>query len=59
MRTQLKGMRAAIEEGNAETAQAELKKTTSVVHSLVSKGIIHRHEAARRISRFTKAVNGL
>jgi len=59
MRTQLKAIQAAIDEGNAENAQEELKKTTSVVQGLVSKGIIHRHQAARRISRLTKAVNSL
>jgi small subunit ribosomal protein S20 len=59
MRTQLKKTREAIDGGNAEVAQAELQKATSVIQGLVSKGIIHRHQAARRISRLAKAVNAL
>ena len=59
MRTQLKVLNAAIEEGNAETAKAELVKTTAIVQRLAGKGIIHRHQAARRISRLAKAVNAL
>ena len=50
---------AAIEEGNAETAKAELIKATAIVQRLAGKGIIHRHQAARRISRLAKAVNAL
>jgi len=59
MRTQLKVLNAAIEEGNAETAKAELVKATAIVQKLAGKGIIHRHQAARRISRLAKAVNAL
>ncbi len=59
MRTQLKVLRSAIDDGNAELAQAELVKTTAIVQRLAGKGIIHRHQAARRISRLTKAVNAL
>ena len=59
MRTQLKVLNAAIEEGNAETAKAELVKATAIVQRLAGKGIIHRHQAARRISRLAKAVNAL
>jgi len=59
MRTQLKSTRAAIEDGNAENAKVELNKATAIVQRLVTKGIIHRHQAARRISRLAKAVNAL
>ena len=59
MRTQLKVIQAAIDEGNADLAKAELSKVTSIVQRLAGKGIIHRHQAARRISRLTKAVNAL
>ncbi|MEC7241437.1 MAG: 30S ribosomal protein S20 [Myxococcota bacterium] len=59
MRTQLKALTAAIDEGNAETAKAELVKATAIVQRLAGKGIIHRHQAARRISRLAKAVNAL
>lgn len=59
MRTQIKSTLAAIEDGNADNAKVELNKATAVVQRLVTKGIIHRHQAARRISRLAKAVNAL
>jgi len=59
MRTQLKSLHAAIADGDSAKAQDELKKTTSVVQRLASKGIIHRSQAARRISRLSKAVNAI
>ena len=59
MRTQLKVIQAAIDEGNADLAKSELSKTTAIVQRLAGKGIIHRHQAARRISRLTRAVNAL
>ena len=59
MRNQIKKLRGAVDAGDAETAQAELRTAVSVIHRLVSKGVIHRNQAARRISRLTKAVKGL
>ena len=57
MRTQIKSLQAAIAAGNADGAREELKKTTSIIHTLASKGIIHANQAARRVSRLTQAVN--
>ena len=56
MRNQIKAVRAAVESGDASTAQTELRSATSIIHRLAGKGIIHRNQAARRISRLNKAV---
>ena len=56
MRSQVKKLNAALESGDAEKAQAELPATVSLIHRLASKGIIHRRQAARRVSRLTSKV---
>ena len=40
-------------------AEAALKDATSVIASAGSKGIFHKNNAARKVSRLTKLVNGL
>lgn len=59
MRNQIKAVRAAVESGDATTAQTELRNATSTIHRLAGKGIIHRNQAARRISRLNKAVRAI
>ena len=56
MRNQIKKVRAAVESGDAELAQSELRTAMSIIHRNASKGIIHRNQAARRISRLNAAV---
>ncbi len=57
MRNQIKELRALIESGDHATASARLPETVSTLHKLARKGIIHRNNAARRISRLAMAVN--
>jgi len=59
MRSQIKAVRDAVEAGNTDTAQAELKKAVAVIHRVASKGVIHRNAAARKIARLNKAVHQL
>lgn len=59
IRTRVKAVRAAVSEGNTEQAQTLLKEATSVIHQGASKGVIHRNQAARRISRLNSAVKAL
>jgi len=56
MRNQIKKVRDAVESGQVESAQSELKAATSLIHRLAGKGVIHRNQAARRISRLNTAV---
>ncbi|MFK7931609.1 MAG: 30S ribosomal protein S20 [Myxococcota bacterium] len=59
MRNQIKKLRAAVESGDVELAQTELRTATSVIQRVASKGVIHRNQAARRVSRLNKAVKKL
>ena len=57
MRSQIKVLLSAIEAGNSDLAKAELNKTTAVIQKMSTKGILHSNQAARRVSRLTRAVN--
>lgn len=56
MRNRIKALRQAVATGDTASAQAELRAAISIIHRVASKGIIHRNQAARRISRLNKAV---
>ena len=56
VRTAVKNFYAALEEGkDAETLANLLKATQSLISKAASKGLYHKNNAARRISRLTKA----
>ena len=59
MRNQVARVRAAIEAQNGEEAAAQLKDAVSIIHHVVTKGVIHRNQAARKISRLNAAVKAL
>jgi small subunit ribosomal protein S20 len=59
MRGQIKKVRAAIESGDATVANTELKAAVGILHRLASKGILHRRQAGRKVSRLQQAVNQL
>ena len=57
VKTAMKKVFAAIEGGNKEAAQAELVNATKVIEMAASKGVYHKNNAARKVSRLSKAVN--
>ena len=57
MRTEIKKLRSAIESGDGEAAKVQLSTTVAIIQRVAQKGIIHRKNAARRVSRLSKAVN--
>ncbi len=59
MRTQLRDIREKIESGDAAAATASLPATMSELQKLARKGVIHRKNAARRISRLAKAIKAI
>ncbi len=59
MRTEIKKLRTAIESGDGDAAKAQLPITVAIIQRVAQKGIIHRKNAARRVSRLSKAVNTL
>lgn len=57
VKTAMKKVFAAIEAGNKEAAQAELVNATKVIEMAASKGVYHKNNVARKVSRLNKAVN--
>jgi small subunit ribosomal protein S20 len=57
MRTTVKNVRSAVEEGNASAANENLKEAIKVIGKTASSGTIHKRKAARLQSRLTRAVN--
>ena len=58
-RTYVKAVRAAISAGDAAAARAALPTAVNALNAAVTKGVIHRNQASRKISRITRAVNAL
>lgn len=59
IKTSIKGLCEAVNEGNADEAATRLKKTSSLLDKAVSKGVLHRNNASRKISRLTTRVNSV
>jgi small subunit ribosomal protein S20 len=55
----VKNVRAAIDAGNKEEATATLKLANQQIHKFVSKGVIKKETAARKVSRLHRAVNAI
>ena len=55
----VKDVRSAIEAGNKEEATTTFKVANQQIHKFVSKGVLKKETAARKISRLHKAVNAL
>lgn len=59
VKTSIKKVVTAIEAKDAEAAKAALKDATVVIDKAASKGVYHKKNASRKISRLTVAVNKL
>ena len=59
LKTTIKAVTAAIEEKDQKKAQEGLSQVTPVINKAASKGVIHKKNAARKISRLTRKVNAL
>ena len=55
----VKGFRTALAAGDAEQTDSALRTVEGVLRRAASKGVIHKKNASRRISRLTKARNQL
>ena len=56
LRTSIKKLRSALEDGDAKTAGGLLPVTVSEIDKAVKKGALHRNAAARHKSRLTARV---
>ena len=59
VKTAIKKVDAAVAAGNKEAAQAALINATSVIDKASTKGVYHKNNASRKVSRLAKAVNGI
>jgi len=57
MKNVIKGVEEAITSKSPELAVERLKQAICVIDKTASKGVIHRNNAARQISRLTRKVN--
>ena len=59
VKTSIKKVEAACVAKDKAAAEAALKSATSIIESACSKGVYHKNNAARKVSRLSKAVNSL
>ena len=55
----MKSVETAVKAGDKDAVKSILLSATKVISSARSKGIIHKNNAARKISRLTKKVNAV
>lgn len=59
VKTSIKKVEAAVAANDKAAAAAELKNATSVIESAASKGVYHKNNAGRKVSRLSKLVNSI
>ena len=59
VKTAVKAVEAAVAKKDAAVAAEALKTAIVEINKAGSKGIFHKNTVARKISRLTKAVNGI
>ncbi|SDB16186.1 30S ribosomal protein S20 [Eubacterium oxidoreducens] len=59
VKTSIKKVETAVAAKNAEEAKAALPAAISEINKATTKGIYHKNNAARKVSRLTKAVNSI
>lgn len=59
VRSLIKSVRQAIADGNAQEAQAALNQAIPAIDKAAGKGVYHRRNAARKVSRLTRQINSL
>ena len=59
MKNIIKSVKEAVAEGDKEKAIEALKVANKKLHELVSKGILKKNNAARKVSKLHKLVNSM
>ena len=59
VKTSIKKVEAACVAKDKAAAEAALKSATSIIESACSKGVYHKNNAARKVSRLAKLVNNI
>jgi small subunit ribosomal protein S20 len=59
VKTSIKKVEAAVAANDKAAADATLKTAISTIESAASKGVYHKNNSARKVSRLTKLVNAM
>ena len=59
VKTSVKKVEQAVAANDAAVAKEALRAAISEINKATSKGVYHKNTSARKISRLTKAVNGM
>lgn len=59
VKTEIKKVDTAVANNDAAAAKAALPAAISAINAAASKGVYHKNNAARKVSRISKAVNTL
>ena len=59
VKTSIKKVEAAVEQKDKAAAEAALQDAISTISKATSKGVYHKNNCARKVSRLTKAVNSI
>jgi small subunit ribosomal protein S20 len=59
VKTFVKKVEAAITAGDKAAAQVALNEAIATISKATSKGVYHKNNCARKVSRLTKAVNNI
>ena len=59
VKTSIKKVEAAVAAGDKAAAQACLISATSEIDKACTKGVYHKNNASRKVSRLSKAVNAM
>lgn len=59
VKTNIKKVEAAVAANDKAAAEAALKEAISVIEAAGSKGVYHKNNVGRKVSRLTKLVNGV
>ena len=59
VKTSIKKVEAAVAANDKTAADAALKTAVSTIESAASKGVYHKNNSARKVSRLTKLVNAM
>ena len=57
VKTSIKKVHAAVEAGDKTAASEALKKATSSIERAASKGVLHKNNAANKVSKLAKSVS--
>ena len=59
VKTSIKKVETAVQKNDKAAAQAALTEAISTISKATAKGVYHKNNCARKISRLTKAVNSI